>query len=187
MVRPAPSGTPQGLDGPALWGVWRSVTRELPVWTMPRDSLFAPSVWGMVGVDYISSLRRNRSTQKIRDLLEPVGDHDLRRVRALGQTNHRRHEAVSRWVAIGFVTLPVSALLALSQLLPEGTDLMSLKPVRNGFATFLFLSLAVLFHLAAAWRARQVATVLDILLIERGLLPDGDDAHDPALSLNLES
>ena len=107
------------IPADALWALWRRIVAVLPLYMMPIDSMFAPSAWTLAGVDYVSGLRRNRSTGRILALLAPLSPTDLRRIHLLAQLNHRRHEVVSRWIAIAFVTLPVSGALALSQLAPD--------------------------------------------------------------------
>jgi hypothetical protein len=162
-----------GLDAGEVWALWRRLVRALPMVTVPFDTLFAPSARTLWGVDYLSGLRRNRSTQKIFDLLAPLGPDDLRRMHALAQINHRRQEAVSRWMAVSSITLPVSGALALSQLAPE-----LLAQIRRDWLDLSVTSLAivaavVVFYLVAAWRARQLATIVELAVVERGVSLDG--------------
>lgn len=165
-----------------IWGVWRAVTRALSMRGMLWESFAAPSVWGMIGIDYISGLRRNASTQKVVDILSSLSAHDLRRVHALAQINHHRHEAISRWTAVGMLTVPVSAALVLSEIAPGLLDRLRRSYEAGGWAALVGSALAVVaFYLLAAWRARQVATVVELALVERGVLADGDTELQPGL------
>ena len=152
-----------------LWTLWRRLVGVLSMLRMPFDSMFAPSSWTLVGVDYVSGLRRNDSTQKIFDLLRRLSPADLRRIHLLAQINHRRQEAVSRWTAIMVVTVPVSGALALSQLAPDLLARIRRDWLDLSVTTLVALAGIVLFYLASAWRARQLATVIELAFVERGV------------------
>jgi hypothetical protein len=176
---------PALLPAEALWALWRRIVRVLPLAMMPIDSMFAPSAWTLAGVDYVSGLRRNRSTACIIALLAPLSPADLRRIHLLAQLNHRRHEVVSRWMAIGFVTLPLSGALALSELAPDLLRRIQTEWLDLSLTSLLAVGGVVAFYLAAAWRARQVASVIELAIIERGALLDAGageaDAEPPQL------
>ena len=154
-----------------IWAVWRQVTRAMPMRGMLKESFVAPSTWRMFGVDYISGLRLNASSQKLVDVLAPLSPLDLHRVHALAQINHKRHEAISRWYAIGFLTVPVSAALAMAQIAPEALEALRSQREAAGWTTLIVYFLAVVgFYLLAAWRARQVVMVIELAMVERGVL-----------------
>lgn len=173
------------LSADELWALWRRIVGVLPLITMPLDSMFAPSAMSLAGVDYVSGLRRNRSTRRIFDLLAPLSVADLRRIHTLAQLNHRRQEMVSRWTAIGFVTLPVSGAVALSELAPEVLERIKSEWLNLSLSGLVAIAAVVVIYLAAAWRARQVATVIELAFIERGVPLDpgaGEaDAEPPQL------
>lgn len=166
-----------------IWLLWRRVTRALPMWTMPWESVFAPSAWTMLGVDYVSGLRRNGSTRKVFALLEGVGARDLRRRRLIAQVNRGRQEAVARWTAIGLVTLPVSAALALSQLAPGVLEEIRAEWLNLSAAALASVGAVVVIYLLAAWRARQIVSVIELAFVERDepLQADAPGEWDPGL------
>jgi hypothetical protein len=158
------------MDADEVWAVWRRLTRALPMWQMPLDFFLSPSMWTLFGLDLVSGLRRNASTRRIFAELAPLSPADLRRVNAIAQMNHRRHEAISRWMAVAFLTLPASAALVLSELSPR--TLAEVAGERGPGAWYLLLTYAggvVALYLLAAWRARQLTTVVEMVFIERGL------------------
>lgn len=165
-----------------LWGAWKRLARLFPVWRMPYEWMTAPSIWTMFGVDFLSGLRRNRSSRQAFDVLAPLGALELRQLRALAELNHRRQDAVSRWFAIGFVTLPASAALTLSQLAPQALQEVA---AWDGFASwYLMLAYAaavVGYYLMCAWRARQLLTIVEMHCIGRGVVAEngGDAGEDP--------
>ena len=160
---------PALLPAEALWAVWRRVVAVLPLIKMPIDAVFAPSAHSLMGVDYVSGLRRNRSTRRIFDLLAPLAADDLRRVHHIAQINHRRHEVISRWTAIGVVTLPISAALALSELAPELLQRITREWLDLSLTSVALVLGIVFYYLMAAWRARQVATIVELAFIERAV------------------
>ena len=165
-----------------LWPTWKRLVKALPVIRMPLEWFTSPSMWKLFGVDFLSALLENRTTKAAFAILEPLSARDLRRIHALALVNHRRHEAVSRWFAIGFVTLPVSAALMLSELSPE-----TLKAVAEAeglvrwYLWLLYGAAAVALYLMFAWRARQLLTLTELWLIQRGvdLRDDGPDNESP--------
>ena len=157
------------LPADELWALWRRLIAVLPLIKMPIDSVLAPSAWTMVGVDYVSGLRRNRSTRRIFDMLTPLSPADLRRIHLLAQVNHRRHEAVSRWTAIAFVTLPVSVALALSELAPDLLRRIQTEFLDLSLTTLVVIGAMVVLYLIAAWRARQIANVIELAFVELGV------------------
>ena len=166
-----------------LWAVWRRLVAALPWWRMPFELFFSASIWRMFGVDLLSGLLKNRTTAKVFALLEPLSVRDLRRVHAVAALNHRRHEAVSRWTAIALVTLPASAALTLSELSP--TTLRAIAGAEGPTSWYLvlgYLAAAVGLYLIWAWRARQLLTVIEMHLIQRGVgLGEAAATEDPPL------
>lgn len=176
----APKPSPPA-DAEAIWQAWREIRSTLPMWRMPIDAMFSRSAWSLIGVDYISGLRNSAPFGQIAGILGRFAPGDMRRIHALAMLNQRRQDAISRWTAIGFVTLPLSLGLALAQLRPtlferlvEEWDIATLN-------TLGVIGLIVGYILACAWRARQIATVVELGLIEHAVPFDsgGDDADPP--------
>lgn len=166
-----------------LWPTWKRLVKAMPVIRMPLEWFIAPSTWRLFGADFLSGLLANRTTKAVFAILGPLSARDLRRLHALALVNHRRQEAISRWFAIGFVTLPVSTALMLSELSPE-----TLKAIAaaEGMARWYFMlgygAAAVALYLMFAWRARQLLTLIELWLIQRGLdLRDEGAADDRPL------
>jgi hypothetical protein len=170
-------------DGDVLWPTWRRLVKALPVARMPLEWMVSPSMWRLFGADFLSGLLKNRATREVFAILEPLSPADLRRIHALATLNHRRHEAVSRWFAIGFITLPVSTALMLSELSPQ-----MLKSVAEaeGPARWYFMlgygAVVVALYLMFAWRARQLLTLVEMWLIQRGVDPRDSDAGEEILA-----
>ncbi|MBL8770503.1 MAG: hypothetical protein JNK30_03905 [Phenylobacterium sp.] len=162
-----------------LWPTWRRLIRALPVSRMPWEWITSPSMWRLFGADFLTGLLRNRTTRSVFAVLEPLSPGDLRRIHALALVNHRRHEAVSRWFAIGFVTLPASAALTLSELAPDTLRAIAAAegPARWYF-WMAYAAVAVALYLMFAWRARQLLTLVELMLIQRGVDLRDDAAAD---------
>ena len=106
-----------------LWGRWTALVRAVPVVRMPLEWFFSPSIWRLFGVDFLSGLLKNRTTADVFAVLQPLQVSDLKRLHALALLNHKRHEAISRWIAIAFLT----------KFLPETKD-RSLEELEEAFA-----------------------------------------------------
>ncbi|MDZ4371603.1 MAG: hypothetical protein U1C74_09315 [Phenylobacterium sp.] len=156
----------------------------LPVRAMPIEWFFSPSMWSLFGADFLSGLRRNRSSKKVFDVLRPLSASELRRLHGLALLNHRRHEAVSRGFAIAFLTLPASAALTLSELSPA--TLQRIASVEGPGRWYLMLGYAaavVALYMMFAWRARQLLTLIEMWLIQTGLdVRDGAMEEDAPIS-----
>lgn len=166
-------------DTDALWPTWRRLTKALPVAKMPLEFFFSPSMWSLFGVDFLTGLTKNRSTRAVFDVLRPLPPRDLRRVHALALLNHRRHEVVSRWFAIAFVTLPASAALTLAELSPDTLKAVAAaEGLARWYLMLLYAGGVVALYLLFAWRARQLLTVIELWLIQQGVLLNDDNPSD---------
>lgn len=166
--------------------MWEAIRQILSMWRMPIDSLFSRAVWTMTGADYVWGMRHEGTSRRIFDLMKPMVPADMRRLLAIARLNQRRHEAISRWTAIGFVTLPLSFGLALDQLRPElfqrfvdDWDLATLNAL-------LVVGAVVVYILACAWRARQIASVIELGLIEFAVPFEAEAGDDEGPYLSTE-
>jgi hypothetical protein len=162
-----------------LWPTWKRLVKALPVVRMPLEWFTSPSMWKLFGADFLTGLLENRTTKAAFAVLEPLSPRDLRRIHALALVNHRRHEAVSRWFAIGFVTVPVSAALMLSELSPDTLKVVAEAegPVR-WYLMLGYGAVVVALYLMFAWRARQLLTLIELWLIQRGVDLRDDGVSD---------
>jgi len=161
------------LDSEALWGVWRRMARAMTVHGLVWDSVFGRSAWSQWGVDYVSGLRRNRSSRKLAEIVRTLHPADQRRLHAIAAINHRRLESVARWSGVAFVTVPASAALVLNQLAPQ---VLARLDWDVGDVFFAGVGLAWIgWIMMAAWRARQMVVVTELTMIELDLLPDAGE------------
>lgn len=160
---------------PHAWSVWRQIIGLSSLPALAREGLFSRGAWSQWGADYVSGLRRNPHTLRVLGLLAPLTDADLRRVNGIARLNHSRIAASARWMAIAFVTLPASTAVTLSELEPKlMARILATKTDFGSLAGFAVLGLVVLYQIACAWRARQVATFIEIAMIDRGLAEPGE-------------
>lgn len=168
---------PERLTPDELWAVWRRVVRAAPWVRMPLEWFISPTFWSLFGVDFVTGLTKDRVARRLFAVLEPLPPFELRRIHALAALNHRRHEVISRWFAIGFVTLPASAALILSELSPETLAWIA---GQRGWAQWQlmlgYIAVIVALYLMWAWRARQLLALVEVWLILRGVL--AHEAHD---------
>ncbi|HRH20316.1 MAG TPA: hypothetical protein PLE81_06705 [Brevundimonas sp.] len=185
--KPAPAeAVVRPLSADQLWAIWKAVREVLPMWRMPFDAMFSRAVWTLVGSDYVWGLRHDPLSRRIFDLMRPLSPRDMRRLLLIARLNQRRHEAISRWTAVAFVTLPLSFGLAMEQLQPalfrrfvDDWDIAT-------FNTLLVVGGIVIYILACAWRARQMASVVELGLIEYAVSFESEPGEDDASPLGTE-
>lgn len=163
------------LDSEGLWRVWREMVRAMTVRGLVWDSIFGRSAWSQWGVDYVSGLRRNRSSLRVADIVRGLAPADQRRLHAIAAINHRRLESVARWSGVAFVTVPASAALVLNQLAPQVLARLEWDAVDIFFAGAGLAWIG--WIMMAAWRARQMVVVTELTMIELDLLPDAGEAE----------
>lgn len=187
LAKPRPRQQPPApISADELWALWKSIRQILSMWRMPADSMFSRAVWSLNGTDYVWGLRHEVSSRRIFDLMKPLSSRDARRLMAIARLNQRRQDAISRWSAIGFVTLPLSLGLALAQLQPELFRRFSQDWDRATFGSLFIVGLVVIYLLACAWRARQIASVIELGLIEHDVPFDGEAGADEGPPLATE-
>lgn len=160
--------------------VWRALTRALPTWSLPFTSLISPSAYHFVGNDLVSVFQRSKAAREAQIHVKPVGDAELVALDRLAQLNVKRGEQYFRFMAAGFVSVPIGALLALNELYP---DLLSRFQADLADAIIAILSVWVVFvalQFASVWRMRHIALVIAFELIERGVSSVGANTADGA-------
>lgn len=168
-----------GAGDGEVWTAWRALVATLPVRAMPIEWFFSASIWSLFGVDFLSGLRRNRTTTKVFDILRPLSPRDLRRVHGFALLNHRRHEAVSRGFALAFLTVPASAALTLSELSPATLQrIASAEGPGRWYLVLGYAAAVVALYMMFAWRARQLLTIVEIWIIQTGQDPRESGAEE---------
>lgn len=156
---------PGGLEHP-VWPLWWSLKREFALWTAPASWLGAPGNWTYLGDDFVTGLRRNDSTARAFALLDAAPDR-FDDVAALAQLNLKRHEQMFQFIALVYVSVPVTIILGLAELMPEGLiATVRANPILVWYVGGL-LALGALVYLVGLWRARQLVSVLELWRIER--------------------
>lgn len=159
---------PGGLAHP-VWSLWWGLKREFALWSAPRDWFSTPGSWTYFGNDFVTGLRRNGSTGRAFDLLD-ANPELFEPVKALAALNLRRHEQMFHLIAILYVSVPVTFVLGLAEVMPDELVLAFKAD------SFIFLYLAAiltvcaLVYMIGLWRARQVVSVIELWGIERGTL-----------------
>jgi hypothetical protein len=162
-----------------IWQAWREVVRTMSVRSLMLEVFFSRSVWTQWGVDYVSGLRRNRSSRRVCELVGGLAASDARRLHAIALINHRRLEAISRWTAVAAVTAPASIILMVAQLAPE--LLAKIDMDAKDWVVLAIGGFGLFWLLMAAWRARQIVTVVELAFVEHGLsLQAGEPADEEA-------
>lgn len=160
-----------------IWPTWHQLLKLFTLLRFPLDFMFTPGSWRAFGVDMLSGLRANRSTSKVADCLRKLGSTQVGAIVQLAQLNVQRHEQIFRVLVIFYVSVPFSLFVLLFQAAPQ--DARRLVEESAGAIVFLVFAAiaAVLFYLAAAWRARQLLTAVTLAAIEAQARNEASATH----------
>lgn len=150
-----------------VWPLWRTLKVKFAVWSAMGDAFSSPGAWGYVGNDFVSGLRRNRSTIETFALMD-AAPAQYEAVRALAALNARRHEQMFQFVVLLYVSIPLTIILGLAEVMPEGL-LQHFREQQVSVAIFAgMFTFGAAAYLVGVWRARQLVSVLDLWRLERG-------------------
>lgn len=163
--RPRGFWLPGGLDHP-VWRLWWALKREFGLWNAPVSWLGTPGTWTYFGDDFVTGLRLNDSTSRAFALLDAAPDQ-FDAVSALAQLNLKRHEQMFQFVVLLYVSVPVTLVLGLAEVMPEGLVALAMKNQFMAWYLVCILTVGALIYLVGLWRARQLTGVLELWRIER--------------------
>jgi len=150
---------------------WRRLKRLFPTWALFGSSFATPGAWTMIGNDFISGLRRNRSTRQTFALLEDVSGDDFDTLTALAALNSRRQEQVWRIVFLAYITVPLTLVATWSEIAPDGVQTYVRDNPEMTLLIVLGLTSGAVTYWMSFWRSRQMVSVLDLVRIERRIKP----------------
>ena len=161
-------GSSTGMDE-TVWATWWRLKSLFAIWSSPVGWLFSPGARTAFGNDFLTGLRRNASTARAFDLLDQTPEA-FARLQAMALLNLKRHEQMFGFVALIYVSVPVTVLLGLSEIAPDGVlDLY--RSWKQGFWIVVgALTFGAVYYYAGVWRAKQIVSVLELWRIERGEL-----------------
>lgn len=149
-----------------VWSLWWALKKEFSLWKAPASWLGTPGSWTYFGNDFVTGLRRNQSTTRAFALLDAAPDQ-VDRVTALATLNLRRHEHMFQFVALVYISVPVTILLGLAEVMPDGLVGFFQGHQMLVWQLAVAMSLAVGLYLIGVWRARQLIAVIELWRIER--------------------
>lgn len=164
----AAGGPLERLPTARVWRVWRGWIGLLPVWRLPFE-MITPGARAYFGSDFVTGLRRNRSSEQAIALAAPLSHQEFEQLDALVTLNQKRHEASSRFTLLVYLALPISGGLTLDQFAPGAMTAMNRPQVSAVVLGLLaLLTLWALMHVGGVWRARQMAGLLEFARMEQG-------------------
>jgi len=149
-----------------VWPLWWALKKEFALWRAPLSWLGTPGSWTYFGNDFVSGLRRNASTARAFALLDAAPEQ-FERVQALGALNLRRHEVMFQFVALIYISIPVTIVLGLAEIMPEGLIEMFRANQIGIWQLAGAFTVGAGVYLVGVWRARQLMAVLELWRIER--------------------
>ncbi|HYC74739.1 hypothetical protein [Brevundimonas sp.] len=149
-----------------VWEVWWALKREFSIWTAPASWLGTPGSWTYFGNDVVTGLRRNASTTRAFGLLDAAPDQ-IDAIVALAALNLKRHEHMFQLVALLYISIPLTIVLGLAEVMPDGLIALFREHQALVWQLAAAMTLAVGVYLIGVWRARQLVAVLELWRIER--------------------
>lgn len=169
--RKAAEPEPEGLNradpyGHPVWALWDAIRRDFSVARAPLEALTSSTSWGYVGNDFVSGLRRDRPTVRTFERLDAAPEH-YEPVRALADLNVRRHEQMFQALVLFYVTVPLTIVLAMGEVVPEAV----VKHLRDNMTYVIAgaapLVFGVISYMVGLWRARQMVAAMTLWRLER--------------------
>ncbi|RKR02904.1 hypothetical protein [Maricaulis maris] len=162
---------PQGqiANDPVVMGVWKRLTQLFAVWRLIVFAGFSKRMLYQVTNDQMSTLMRSRHWKLGLGLLGGLDEAQIIFLADWARLNAERTERIFRSTALIIVSIPVAAVFGISELDPGIWESL-------GFArldTLIFIIGAWMLvsgvMMAAAWRARDLADLLDLEKARRAL------------------
>ena len=151
-----------------VWALWWALKKEFSIWRAPATWLGTPGSWTYFGNDFVSGLRRNASTARAFALVDAAPDLAVA-VTALAALNLKRHEHMFQFVALLYISIPVTIILGLAEIMPDGLILLFQENQALVWQLGAVLTAGVGVYLIGVWRARQLLAVLELWRVERKL------------------
>ena len=85
----------------------------------------------------------------------------------MAQLNLKRHEQMFQFVVLLYVSVPVTLVLGLAEVMPESLVALAMKNQFMAWYLVCILTVGALIYLVGLWRARQLTGVLELWRIER--------------------
>ena len=149
-----------------VWSLWWALKREFPIWKAPASWLGTPGSWTYFGNDFVTGLRRNASTARAFAAMDAAPDQ-IEAVAALAALNLKRHEHMFQFVALLYISIPVTIILGLAEVMPDGLVAAFRDHQMLVWQLAGAMTVAVGLYLIGVWRARQLIAVIELWRIER--------------------
>lgn len=154
-----------------VWALWRKLVKEFGLSRLIWTSVTSRTGWGFYGVDMASTLRGTPMARGAIAVLTDVSIKEVGRLGAVATVNAQRSDAMWRMAVLFYVSVPFTLFLAGLQGAPA---LMKTMFSERGYMlvpVVIMMTLWLVVYFANQWRAKQIVAVLDLALIERGVLP----------------
>lgn len=159
----------QGQAPHPVWDLWWALKKRFSLAGAPASWFGTPGAWTYFGNDFVTGLRRNGSTQDAFDLMDARPDL-VEPVRDLALLNMKRQEQMFQFIALLYVSVPVTLVLGMAQLMPQALIRLATEQRTGTMILVGALTVGALFYLVGMWRARQLVSVIELWRIERGPL-----------------
>lgn len=164
------ASNPELPDHP-VWAAWKKLVALFPGWSLIPESFVTPGAWTMTGVDFVSGLRRNRSTRKAFEATQDLPSDIFAGLCDLAALNEARQAQVLRMVIIGYLTIPLSVIAVLAEIAGDDLSAFVRTHALSLIGAAAVLTLGPIGYFISHWRARQIVSVLRLIQIERSDTP----------------
>ena len=172
MTKAAPNAlakaVPVADTNAEMWAVWRALVKAFSLKALMRRLSYSKSGWGFYSADVISGFRNMPMADAGRRILASQSEAQLRRLKALATLNAGRNDALWKMAALFYVSVPLSMFVAGFQVFPKTVRALINQGGMVLVVAFVLAWVMLLHYFAANWRARQIETLIELELVERG-------------------
>jgi hypothetical protein len=168
--RPSSMAAAAPLQHP-VWARWARLKRLFATWRFVTDAVTTRSGWSLFGLDFVTGMRRDRSTERVMAIMQDADAAEFDAVTALAALNARRQDRVFKAVAVAYLSVPVTLLATWGEVTPDAVERVFREEPRAVLSIVFALTASVLIYFMSSWQSRRLVDALDLARIERDARP----------------
>lgn len=154
---------------PVAMGVWQRLTKLFATWKLIVFAGFARRSLSLFANDQMTPLSKALHWKIGLGLLGGLSDAQVDFLAVYAEINARKVERIFRTAALLLVSVPVAGVFGLSEAYPEFWERIGIEQFDSLIAVILTWMLLSGLMMAAAWRARDLADLVEFEQARRAL------------------
>lgn len=154
---------------PVVMGVWQRLTRLFATWRLIVFAGFTRRALHQFANDHMTPLSKAVHWKIGLGLLGGLSDAQVDFLAVYADLNARKADRIFRTTALALVTIPVAAVFGISEMDPDFWVRMGFEQIDTIFVILGLWLASSAVMMAAAWRARDLADLLEFEQARRKL------------------